>query len=57
MKRLEVANPYKQKVDQKLAGAGGGVSRGLLFNGYTVSVRGDENILEMVVMVAQLGER
>ena len=57
MKRLEVVNPYKQKVDQKLAGAGGGVSRGLLFNGYTVSVRGDENILEMVVMVAQLGER
>ena len=57
MKRLEVANPYKQKVDQKLAGGGGGVSRGLLFNGYTVSVRGDENILEMVVMVAQLGER
>lgn len=52
MKCPEQTNLQRQEVDQWLPGAGGRM--GVTANGYRVSIWGDGNILELVVMVVQL---
>ena len=45
MRDLEQANSQKQKVEQKLPGAGGREEWGVIVDGYRVFVGDDENIL------------
>ena len=46
-KYIQQANLYKQKVGQKLPGAGGRGNRELLLIGYRISIRGDRKVLEI----------